>query len=296
MPMKVRYTVIDGELVAENRGGVRSLYVPDSLGTTRALLNSTQTQTDTFVAWPYGEPQHLTGTNPTPFTFVGTNGYYTDNPTKTYVRARVVEPPKGRWVTSDAGLGLQAGSSRYEYVGNTPTTLADPSGRYATSNCNPVVYSCYRNFTGIGIKHTFFWINYPCNPDDDRTIGYGPWKSYPDMNPPQQPADWNCIVDGSCRCTVTNCGEPCVTKMGARIREGDPKWDPKNYRIYGSKCWSFSDAVYKHCGCKETGKGRFNPPPRKPTPPESTDPGDPYGGHAPGTQHGGVGGKPIRVD
>lgn len=48
MAMKARYTVIDGEVIAEKRNGVRSLYVPDPLGSTRALLDNTQAQTDTF--------------------------------------------------------------------------------------------------------------------------------------------------------------------------------------------------------------------------------------------------------
>lgn len=55
MPMKARYTTIDGEIVAQKRNGVRKSYVPDPLGSTIALLDNTQTQTDTFAYWPYGE-------------------------------------------------------------------------------------------------------------------------------------------------------------------------------------------------------------------------------------------------
>jgi hypothetical protein len=50
---------------------VRSLYVPDSLGSTVALLDNTQTQTDTFSYWPYSEVNTRTGTTPTPFQFGG---------------------------------------------------------------------------------------------------------------------------------------------------------------------------------------------------------------------------------
>jgi hypothetical protein len=56
MPMKARYTVIDGSLVAEKRNGVRSLYVPDSLGSTVALLDNTQTQTD---QWSYNAVRRI---------------------------------------------------------------------------------------------------------------------------------------------------------------------------------------------------------------------------------------------
>ena len=44
MAMRVRYTVVNGEVIAEKRSGVRRLYVPDLLGSTVALLDSTQTQ------------------------------------------------------------------------------------------------------------------------------------------------------------------------------------------------------------------------------------------------------------
>ena len=64
--MKARYTVIDGEVIAEKRNGVRSLYVPDPLGSTVALLDSTQAQTDTFSYWPYGENDARTGATATP--------------------------------------------------------------------------------------------------------------------------------------------------------------------------------------------------------------------------------------
>ena len=55
MTMTVRYTTLDGEIVSENRRGVMRDYVPDPLGSTVALLDNTQTQTDTFSYWPYGE-------------------------------------------------------------------------------------------------------------------------------------------------------------------------------------------------------------------------------------------------
>ena len=84
----VRYTVVDGEIIGEKRDGVRRTYLPDPLGSTVALLDNTQAQTDTFSYWPYGEVSARTGTTATPFQHVGTLGYYRDSPTKSYVRAR----------------------------------------------------------------------------------------------------------------------------------------------------------------------------------------------------------------
>ena len=54
MAMRVAYTVLDGEIISENRGGVERDYVPDPLGSTVALLDNTQAQTDTFTTWPLG--------------------------------------------------------------------------------------------------------------------------------------------------------------------------------------------------------------------------------------------------
>ena len=62
MAMRVAYTVVNGRILSENRGGVKRDYVSDSLGSTVALLDSTQTKTDTWTYWPYGEVRTRTGT------------------------------------------------------------------------------------------------------------------------------------------------------------------------------------------------------------------------------------------
>src|SRR5256885_15799384 len=93
----VRYTVIDGEIIAEKRNGVRSLYVPDPLGSTVALLDNTQAQTDTFGYWPYGENNGRTGATATPFQFVGTQGYYRDSASLINVRGQMLDTVQGRW-------------------------------------------------------------------------------------------------------------------------------------------------------------------------------------------------------
>lgn len=128
MAMKARYTVINGEIIAEKRGGVRRLYVPDALGSTVALLDSNQAQTDTFEYWPYGEERARTGTTPTPFRFGGTLGYYRDGSARSYVRGRHLDTARGQWLTEDP-TGIGAGeTSLYAYASNTPATVPDPSG------------------------------------------------------------------------------------------------------------------------------------------------------------------------
>lgn len=138
MPMKARYTVIDGEIIAEKRSGVRSLYVPDSLGSIRGLINSAQTQTDTFSYWPYGEVNTHTGTTDTPFRFGGTQGYYKDSSASStgrcYVRARYLDLARGRWLIKDP-LGFDAGDTNlYRYVNNNPVSAADSSGLLGCSS------------------------------------------------------------------------------------------------------------------------------------------------------------------
>jgi len=128
MTMKARYTVIDGEVVAEKRNGVRSLYVSDPLGSTVALLDNTQAQTDMFSYWPYGENNGRIGITATPFQFVGTAGYYRDSSSQNYVRARLLNTKTGRWFTRDP-LGFNNGDVNfYNYAANNPVTKIDPTG------------------------------------------------------------------------------------------------------------------------------------------------------------------------
>src|SRR5947209_3966803 len=121
----VRYTTVNGEVIAEKRSGVRRLYVPDPLGSTVALLDNTQAQTDTFNYWPYGEERSRTGTTTTPFRFVGTAGYYRDSASRAYVRARHLDLARGRWLTRDPIGGL---APPYSYARDDPATLRDASG------------------------------------------------------------------------------------------------------------------------------------------------------------------------
>jgi len=138
-----RYTVIDGEILSENRAGVKRDYVPDPLGSTLALLDNTQTQTDTFSYYPYGEVASRTGTTATPFQYIGTLGYYQDNSGRTYVRARHLRTAHGRWMTQDP-IGFDGGDvNLYRYVSNMPMVGVDPNGMHPTisKNCSPKVHN-----------------------------------------------------------------------------------------------------------------------------------------------------------
>ncbi len=128
MAMKVTYTVLDGEIISENRNGVERDYMPDPQGNTLALLDNTQTKTDTFSYWPYGEVKTRTGNTPTPFQYLGTLGYYMDSSTKSYVRARYLDTQKGRWLTTDPIRFAGGDWNLYAYCSSSPQSLVDPSG------------------------------------------------------------------------------------------------------------------------------------------------------------------------
>jgi len=121
------YLTVEGEILSETRSGVEADFIPDPLGSTAALLNSSQTITDTFTWWPYGEQRsHPTGSSITPFGYIGTSGYYADvQSERLYVEAREFRPKLTRWQTVDPLWPIQ---SAYVYVDSAPTTSIDPSG------------------------------------------------------------------------------------------------------------------------------------------------------------------------
>jgi RHS repeat-associated protein len=102
MAMSVVYSNFCGMVVSEIRSGVERDYMPDTLGSTAALLDSTQTMTDTWQYCPYGEVAARSGTSETDLRFVGMLGYVKDALDKLfYVRARHLRPDLARWITVD---------------------------------------------------------------------------------------------------------------------------------------------------------------------------------------------------
>jgi RHS repeat-associated protein len=128
MAMKARYTVVNGEVIAQQRSGARHLYTPNPLGSTVALISSSQTKTDTWSYWPYGEVKTRTGTTPTPFQFVGTLGYYRDSESRAYVRARYLDKLKARWLTENP-IGFQGMDwNLFRYATDNPISAFDRTG------------------------------------------------------------------------------------------------------------------------------------------------------------------------
>jgi RHS repeat-associated protein len=126
MAMTVTYTTINGQILSENRNGVKSDYIPDPLGSTAALVNASHTITDTFSWWPFGEQRSHAGSSVTPFGFTGTLGCYTDSiSNRIYEQRRILRPQTTQWQTVDP---LWPYESAYSYVGQNPISATDPSG------------------------------------------------------------------------------------------------------------------------------------------------------------------------
>jgi RHS repeat-associated protein len=126
MAMSVVYTNFAGRVVSETRGGVEKHYQRDTLGSTAALVDNSGNVTDRFEYWPYGEISQRTGTTPTPFTFVGTLGYFMDILNKMfYVRARYLRPDLARWQTVDP---LWPEEPQYGYASEMPILAVDSCG------------------------------------------------------------------------------------------------------------------------------------------------------------------------
>jgi RHS repeat-associated protein len=159
------YLTVDGEILAESAGGVSRDYVSDPLGSVVALLDSTQSETDTVSYWPYGEELSSSGTSQSPFRYVGSLGYHSDlRSRRTYVRARSYAPPTGRWLSRDP---LWPEESAYCYspaiidpsgLGGSPCTDLLKPGNKANKNLLDCLYKagddtkkikkCIRDFAG----------------------------------------------------------------------------------------------------------------------------------------------------
>ncbi len=126
MAMTAVYTNFCGQVVNINQSGTSRDIIPDPLGSTAHLVDSTQTIKASYTYTPYGEIESHSGET-TPLNFVGTLGYYRDavNSTLTYIRARWYKAMYGRWMTVDPLWPRQA---PFAYVSSRLTSSTDPSG------------------------------------------------------------------------------------------------------------------------------------------------------------------------
>jgi len=132
MPV-TNYLTVNGEIIGESTGGVRTDYLTDALGSVTATVDQSASVVNTYRYKPYGELLAKTGTGSDPvFGWVGSQGYagtgrkYAEQ----YVRARHYSSTNARWTTKDP-IGQGGGDlNYYRYVENRPTTYSDLEGTF----------------------------------------------------------------------------------------------------------------------------------------------------------------------
>lgn len=126
------YATVAGSVLMENRAGTVREYLHDPLGSTIALLDSSNTKTHTASYWPYGEVQSGNVSSVTALGFCGAWGYYTETHFM-YVRARYYLQDVGRWLTVDP---LWPSESAYGYASGSPEFRVDRSGLQSHLACS----------------------------------------------------------------------------------------------------------------------------------------------------------------
>jgi len=117
----------NGEPIEQiDNSGVASFFFLDRNGTTRALLTSSGKVGAKFQFSPYGALTSSIGTLTTPLLYAGS---YTDAATgELYLVNRYYDPATGQFTSVDPDLGTTG--EPYEYTGDDPTNLVDPSGLF----------------------------------------------------------------------------------------------------------------------------------------------------------------------
>ncbi|MBI1756899.1 MAG: hypothetical protein HYR64_07320 [Fimbriimonas ginsengisoli] len=127
--MKRAFYTIDGTIIAESSGGVRTDYMHDALGSVIGAVDATGVVTNTYRWKPYGSLLSSTGPNPTPtFGWLGGLGYRASGRSHSdyYVRARHYSAVDAAWLAADPEWPAKAA---YIYANDGPTSTVDPTGR-----------------------------------------------------------------------------------------------------------------------------------------------------------------------
>jgi len=136
MPV-TNYLTVNGEIIGESTGGVRTDYLTDALGSVTATVDQSASVVDTYRYKPYGELLAKTGTGSDPqFGWVGSAGYAQTGRkyAEQYVRARHYSSTNARWTSKDKYWRHQNELNSYLYARAKPSYLIDFSG-YAP--CSP---------------------------------------------------------------------------------------------------------------------------------------------------------------
>ncbi|MCC7434221.1 MAG: hypothetical protein IT363_06015 [Methanoregulaceae archaeon] len=122
------YHTVNGEIIAETTGAVRTGYLTDGLGSVTGTQGSTGNVLATYRYKPYGALLAKTGVGSDPL-FLWTGVFGSRSSTRTfaeqYNRARHLASPIGSWTSKDP---LWPGQWAHVYVSGNPVTHSDPSG------------------------------------------------------------------------------------------------------------------------------------------------------------------------
>jgi RHS repeat-associated protein len=120
----------DQVLADQNAAGTVLWTLTDQLGTVRDIINSSGVVLNHIKYDTFGNI--ISQTNPAITTRFGYTGQILDSETGFYYyQSRYYDPATGRFISIDPD-GFSAGDANlFRYVGNSPVTQNDPSGRYA---------------------------------------------------------------------------------------------------------------------------------------------------------------------
>ncbi|MHB8516615.1 MAG: RHS repeat-associated core domain-containing protein, partial [Dehalococcoidia bacterium] len=107
-------------------GGTTSYYLPDGLGSTAQLTDTSGNVTDGYTYDAFGALRSQTGTTANDFRYTGQQNDANAARGLYYLRARAYDPALGRLLTKDPLPFIQ----RYMYVDDDPQNLIDPSGLF----------------------------------------------------------------------------------------------------------------------------------------------------------------------
>jgi RHS repeat-associated protein len=117
------------ELFLSSNGSTPISYLRDALNSTIGLVNSSGSLTDQTLYDPYGNTTDTVSSQASAFEFTGREneggGFSATN--LYYMRGRYYNPAIGRFISRDPA-GLSGGTNLYEYAGDDPVDLSDPSG------------------------------------------------------------------------------------------------------------------------------------------------------------------------
>ena len=127
-----RYTLAPfgyGDLLSQRRSNATSFYHFDSLGSTRALTESDEDISDTYVYDAWGVLAASTGSTTNPYRYVGKLGYACEDALLgALLRSRYYQYEVGRFIS--AAPYLPDLEHPYTYATNRPLDRADPAGRF----------------------------------------------------------------------------------------------------------------------------------------------------------------------